>query len=209
MKIRFILGVTAVFLFASVLRADDVTVTVAGADWQQIAPNTFVLPADLTTGIVFCGSENEPECEPLGVFTFNVALAGVPNLSAGQQPVSFAVLDPSGSVSDLIGVGNLNGNGVLFFASDPLPVSGISPVGVLCTEGADGCVWSGNVSTTTGSTFTLTLAFDGENPSDPLGAGFDTSDGLKVSTPEPDSLALLACSLAGLAGILHNRLLPR
>jgi hypothetical protein len=99
----FFLAILVFFFSCSLVHADGVTVSVSGADWEQIAPNTGVLPADLTKGLVFCGAENEPECEPVGEFSFNVAFAGVPNLSAGQQPVSFAVLDPNGSVSDFIG----------------------------------------------------------------------------------------------------------
>jgi hypothetical protein len=48
MKFRLILGVIAVVLSASRLRADDLTVaTVNSPGWVQTAHNAFVLPADL------------------------------------------------------------------------------------------------------------------------------------------------------------------
>jgi PEP-CTERM motif len=213
MRFRLLFAVIAVFFFASALRADTVAVTLSGADWLQIAPNTFVLPADLTTGIVFCGMENEPECEPIGSFSFNVAFAGVPNLGNGQQPVSYAILDPNGAVSDFIGLGNQNGHGVVFFASDPLATVGpITPVGTVCTESdTNGCVGSLILHTTNGSAVTLLLATDGENSFDPFGAGFDISDGLKVTAnaPEPGSFALVATGLVGLAGLLRKKFRSR
>jgi hypothetical protein len=211
----FFLAILVLFFSGSVVHADGVTVSVSGADWQQIGSNTGVLPADLTKGIVFCGSENEPECEPVGEFSFNVAFAGVPNLSAGQQPVSYAVLESNGSVSDFIGVGNQNGHGLVFFASDPLATVGpITPVGVLCTEtDSSGCVTSFTMMTTTGSAVTLTIASDGESrPFDPFGVGFDISDGLQVTTkgvPEPGSFALLAFGLVGVALLLGKKSFSR
>jgi hypothetical protein len=196
MKLKLIFGVVTAFLFAPGVRADGVTVSTTSPGWVQIAPNTFVQPAV---------NENEPDSEPLGEFSLNVLFAG-----SGFV----AVLDPEGSPSDVIGWGNFNGHGSIVFASDPL--AGVTPSelsNVLCTETDAGCVASFTLKTTTGSTVTLTGAFDGESTFDPFGAGFDTSDGLQVTTttgvPEPGGFALVASGLLGLAGILRKKLLSR
>jgi hypothetical protein len=202
MRFPFVLATLAFLFSSSVVRADGVTVTTSSPGWVQIAPNTFVLPADLTS--IGCGLENEPICEPLGEFSLNVLFA-----SSGFV----AVLDPEGSPSDVIGFGNFNGHGSIVFASDPL--LGVVPSelsNVLCTETDAGCVASFTLKTTNGGTITLTGAFDGEESFDPFGAGFDTSDGLKVTSagvPEPGSFALLAIGLVGLAGMLRKNLLSR
>jgi hypothetical protein len=179
-----------------VVRADGVTVSTSSLGWVQIAPNTFVQPAV---------NENEPSgIEPLGEFSLNVSFA-----SSGFV----AVLDPDGSPSDVIGWGNFMGHGSIVFASDPL--AGVVPSElstVLCTETDAGCVASFALKTTTGSTVTLTGAFDGESNFDPFGAGFDISDGLQVTAkgvPEPGSFALLAFGLIGVALLLGKESLSR
>ena len=64
----------------------------------------------------------------------------------------------------------------------------------LCVEGVGtGCTVTFNVLATNGTLLNLTLATDEEAFFDPFKAGFDTSDGFKVSVPEPGSLALLTC----------------
>jgi hypothetical protein len=207
------LGVIAVFLFASVLRADDVTVTlVAFPPWTQIAPNTFVMPANQNQNGVICGVENEPLCELPAVFSLNVGIVGAP---PSGNPVNFFVLEPNGKLSDFISISNdSQGHGLMTFESDggltPTPGFG-TPGGVLCIETDSGCIASLTLHTTNGSTITVTGAFDGESSFDPFGAGFDTSDGLKVTTgvPEPGSFALLASGLVGLAGMLRKKLLSR
>jgi hypothetical protein len=210
MRPFFLATLTLAFFFScSVARADGVTVTLIlpNPGWQQIAPNTFVSlesPDNINIG------------EPFAEFNFNAGLAISPN---DAVPLVFSVLEPNGQPSDFISLFNLTiaGTtiGVLDFYSDPrLPnLLGITK-GTLCTETASsGCIAALTTNTTNGSTITLTFAFDGESrPFDPFGAGFDTSDGLKVTTkgvPEPGNFALLASGLVGLAGMLRKKLLSR
>jgi hypothetical protein len=198
MKLKLIFGVVIAFLFATGVRADGVTVTTSSPGWVQIATNTFVLPADLST--IGCGTENETTCEPQGQFNFNVSFA-----TSGTVNI---LEEPSGAVSDVIHFFNANGHGVVTFTSDPLaePLSGPS----LCVEDfVAGCTTSFLIPATNGTLLTLTVASDGESSFDPFGAGYDTSDGFKVTTPEPGSFALVASGLLGLAGILRKKLLPR
>ena len=104
MRFLLLFVAIAVFLFASVLRADCVTVTGSSVDWQQTGPPTFVLPADLTKGIVFCVTRNEPECEPLATCNFNLTFAGVAKLRPGSFP-TFGLItrsDTNGYVGSLI-----------------------------------------------------------------------------------------------------------
>jgi hypothetical protein len=50
MRCLFVLATLAFLFSSSVVRADGVTVTTSSPGWGvQIAPNTFVLPADLTS----------------------------------------------------------------------------------------------------------------------------------------------------------------
>jgi pyruvate-formate lyase-activating enzyme len=163
-----------------------------------------------------CGLENETTCEPIATFNFNVGFVGAADFSI--EPVILVIVgpnDPNHNASDFISFGNLNGKGVLAFISDSAtPFPFIPPVnGILCTEtDSGGCVGSFTLATTTGSTITVTAASDGISFFDPFGAGFDTSDGLQMTTkgvPEPGSFALLAFGLVGLAGTLRKKLLSR
>jgi hypothetical protein len=202
MKLKLIFGVVTAFLFAAGVLADGVSVTTSSPGWVQIAPNTFVLPANLSG--IGCGTENEPTCEPVGVFNFNVAFA-----TSG----TFNILEEEDGLSDVINYFNLNGHGVVSFYSDPLHIllpDDSMPGTTLCVEdNENGCVSSFTVKTTNGNSINLTVASDGESSFDPLGAGYDTSDGFKVTTPEPGSFALVASGLLGLAGILRKKLLSR
>lgn len=198
MRFALILAALAFFFSSSLTRADNVTVTTSSPGWVQVAPNTWVLPADLSG--IGCGMENETSCEPMGVFNFNVRFPGIVVGTA----VPAAVLDPTGAVSDIIAVGVDNkGLGFVSLLSDP-GVPQLSELPVLCTETDDsGCVTSFTIT----PSITVTAAFDGEKAFDPFGAGFDISDGIKFTTavPEPGSFALLAGGLLGLAGMLRKK----
>jgi hypothetical protein len=197
MKFRWILAVVCLLPFASTLRADGVTVTTSSPGWVQIAPGTFVLPADLS--VIGCGAENVTTCEPQGQFNFNVSFA-----TSGV----FDILNANGTLSDVIQFSNSNGQGVVTFTTEP--VAGQAPSGpILCQESSvSGCTATFTIDATNGTVLTLTAASDGESFFDPLGAGFDTSDALQVkSTPEPASLALLTIGLMGMATIFRKKLL--
>jgi hypothetical protein len=202
MKFRLIFGVVGIFVFAGRLAADGVTVTTSRPGWVQTAPNTFVLPTNLSG--IGCGTENEPTCEPVGVFNFNVAFA-----TSG----TFNILEEEDGLSDVINYFNLNGHGVVTFYSDPLHILLLDdslPGTTLCVEdNENGCVVSFTVKTTNGNSINLTVASDGESSFDPFDAGYGISDGLKVATPETSSFAFLASGLVGLAGILRKKLVSR
>jgi hypothetical protein len=143
-----------------------------------------------------CGTENEPKCEPIGDFVISSPLT-----TSGY----YTILDPDKTISDYIVFGNTgpNGNGEIFFYSDPnllpVPPSGTN-LGALCTEVASqllppvtgGCTGTFTLKTTSGTTFTVTAASDDEAPFDPFGFKFDSSDQIMftgistiVQTPPP------------------------
>ena len=202
MRFRLVLAVVAVLLCPPMLRADGVTVTTNSPGWVQVAPNTFVLPADLSG--IGCGSENLVTCEPQGQFNFNVSFA-----TSG----TFNILNASGTASDVISFSNSDGHGVVSFSSDPPAPQNLGGPTLCVEDVGTGCTATFNLQATNGTVLTLTAASDGESFFDPFGTGSDTSDGLSVTavtaTPEPGTLPLLASGLLGLAAILRNKFLSR
>jgi hypothetical protein len=97
--------------------------------------STWVLPANLTG--IGCGSENEPTCEPLGVFLLGQKLA------AGFQNTTrfYYMNEAGGGFSDVITVGNdpTTGNGLVTFQSDPVP----EPSTTLLFLGGAAVLWGG------------------------------------------------------------------
>jgi len=93
-----------------------IPVTASGAFatgfWQELpGTNTWVLPASTP-----CGAENEPSCEPVGVW-FD------PGFHWGEGNSSLQILEADGSLSDLVTISNTADGATITFASDPnLPV---------------------------------------------------------------------------------------
>jgi hypothetical protein len=81
------------------------------AGWVEAAADTWVLPAVIPG----CGSENEPGCEPIGMWLLPGAfwLPGTPSL--------LWMLEADGSLSDQIKVFNSAAGAVIRFQSDPIP----------------------------------------------------------------------------------------
>jgi len=91
-----------------------------GAGWVQLPvtsdnPNTWVLPADLTS--IDCGIENETTCEPAGVWN----LPG--EFWAPDALGTYVILDEFGNVSDTLTASNTAPGGFaqLTFQSDAIP----------------------------------------------------------------------------------------
>lgn len=105
--------------------------------WVQLpGTSTWVLPADLSS--IGCGTENEPQCEPLGAWYFPGG-----SWQAGTPDV-LHILEPGGALSDLILVNNNgpNGNAQILFQSDPFPAAVPEPTTlVLLGSGLAAAAW--------------------------------------------------------------------
>ncbi len=201
----------AVLLAMSTLGFADV-ITSVGTNWilipASVGPNTgtFGLPASIPG----CGDENEPTCEPTGDF-----INSAPFTTSGF----FTMLEsPAGDLSDVIVFANSGpgGRGEILLFSDPsLPASlpNLPNRGALCTEDpVTGCTGSFTLTSTTGTTFTVQVASDGEAVFDPFGFGIDTSDQVQFngvttfSAPEPSDFLLLGSGLFAVMLFARRRL---
>jgi hypothetical protein len=202
------LATLAILLSLSLNYAAADVVTSTGADWvllpNSIGPNTgtWAMPAAVPN----CGNENEPSCEPTGTFVVDHGFT-----TSGSFHFNSEANDPTGLLSDIITFGNnAAGLGEINFYSDPnLPAN--VPVGALvCTEDAvTGCIHSFTLTTSDGTTFTVSAASDGEATFDPFGFGFDSSDQIQFNgvtpnqTPEPSSL-FMSLALLGVVALAQR-----
>lgn len=89
---------------------------VSGAGWVGLPNNTWVLPANLTG--IGCGAENEPICEPKGLWT-------APNATWISSVLgTYVILNSQGGVSDVINIFNQGNQAFASFQSDPVPEPG-------------------------------------------------------------------------------------
>jgi hypothetical protein len=84
------------------------------AYWVQTGAQTWVLPAVLGN----CGAENEPACEPHGSWFASGGAAWIPSVLG-----DYVMIDPDGSIGDLIRLCNCGPGGAasIAFYSDPIP----------------------------------------------------------------------------------------
>jgi hypothetical protein len=142
--------------------------------WKPIRSIGISAAYGLPAVIPGCGQENEPTCEPTGDFVISSPLT-----TTGY----YTMLDSDGqTVSDYIVFGNTGpgGTGEIKFYSDPTLPQTIPPgtnMGVLCTEvSGQGCAGAFNLTTTSGTTFSVLAGSDDELVFDPLGLSVDSSD---------------------------------
>lgn len=188
-NIRWILPLLLLGIFAAGARADVVTcIVIPGSACNQITsptlgPNTWVTPPD---------TESVDPAEKI-LLVFNSAFSGPPGL--------YTILDASGTVSDIVFVGNVLGHGTVELISDPLPedLATWTEVTIGCTENAvTGCTFNFQVSVAGDGTYLVTAGSDGDPQFDPAGFG-NVGDGLAVqSTPEPNAIYLLGSGLLAL-----------
>ena len=81
--------------------------------WIEVSPTLWVLPSTIPN----CGTENEPECEPLGAWLLPGSFwaAGTPDLLHMLEADTLAL-------SDVIKVFNSTNGAMITFQSDPFPV---------------------------------------------------------------------------------------
>jgi hypothetical protein len=188
-------------LFVSIAAPGALALTLfnASPEWVPVDTGantaTWVLPASIPG----CGSENEPTCEPTGIFYGDFTWSGAPSY--------ISMTDDSG-ISDIITFDSGGPGGVfrVQFYSDPNPGCCTIPGGYIefttIPDGISGffpiCCEATGAS--------VSVASDNELAFQPYGATFDTSDGISFTgvtnggafVPEPATLALLGVALAGL-----------
>ena len=159
-NIRWILPLLLLGIFAAGARADVVTcIVIPGSACNQITsptlgPNTWVTPPD---------TESVDPAEKI-LLVFNSAFSGPPGL--------YTILDASGTVSDIVFVGNVLGHGTVELISDPLPedLATWTEVTIGCTENAvTGCTFNFQVSVAGDGTYLVTAGSDGDPQFDPAG----------------------------------------
>lgn len=197
-RVTFLFLVLAAALACGSAAAATLTVYSASSAWQSVASSagtTYVLPAVIPG----CGAENEPACEPAGIFYLNQTWAGLPSY------ISFT--EATGGLSDIVTFDSLGPNGmfrVMFFSDPSLPdpsfYAGYVEYASLTEDSVNGAVGGPySVCCIDSPNFlSVVVASDGEAPFDPFGAGFDTSDGIQFqgavnggTIPEPATLSLV------------------
>ncbi len=198
-RVTFLFLVLTAVLACGSAAAATLTVYSASSAWQSVSSTagaTFVLPAVIPG----CGQENEPSCEPTGIFYFNQTWAGIPSYIQFNE-------DPTGGLSDIITFDSLGPNGmfrVMFFSDpsvDPSDYAGYYNYATYTEDPSTGYVTGAiPVCCITQPPYALSvvLASDGEAPFDPFGYGADTSDGIQFqgavnggTIPEPATLSLV------------------
>jgi len=157
----------------------------------SLTPDWILLPNSITANsgtwaiaaqpVPNCGPENFNTCEGMGLFQ-------VDHSFVITGPRFYTINDPEGIVSDLITISNVGGFGRIAFFSDPASVTpppGFTNAGILCAETTAGCTGTFTLTTSSGATLTIRAASDNENPFDPFGFQFDSSDQIQISGATP------------------------